>query len=191
MLSFYFLAICISYIFYPVVGSLVTKIKHYYEVKNKTAVRSENSLKIVYFSKNSFDIRYSFDSNKESKYSFSDERFKIESERSTQSINFLNCTSGTMSQNGNQVQVNQNSVSIHFKELFLFTYIKNSGYLNLPLELKRFDQTIIPSNASIVKMKNVELTRAGSNQYLINRLDQNKICSIEFFNNNEFKTINI
>lgn len=95
-----------------------------------------------------------------------------------------------MSQNGNQVQVNQNSVSIHFKELFLFTYIKNSGYLNLPLELKRFDQTI-PSNASIVKMENVELTRASSNQYIINRLDKNKDWSIEFFNNNEFKTINI
>lgn len=83
MLSFYFIALCVSYLFYPVVGSLVTKIKHYYEVKNKTAVRSENSLKIVYFSNNSFDISYSFDSNKESKYSFSDGRFKMESEGST------------------------------------------------------------------------------------------------------------
>lgn len=191
MLSFYFIALCVSYLFDPVVGSFVTKIKHYHEVKNKTAVQSENSLKIPYFSKNSFDISYTFDSNKESKYSFSDGCFKIESERSTQSINFSNCKSGTMSQNGSQVTIHKDTVSIHFKELCLFTYIKNFGYLKLRLELKTLDQKIIHSNTLIKKMQNVKLTREVSNQYTIDRLDQNKGGLIEFFNNNEFKTINI
>ncbi len=191
MLNFFCIALCMSYFFYPVLGGLITKIKNYYEVKNKAAVRSENTLKISRFSKDSFYISYSLDSKQESKYSFFDGSFKMESEQSVQSINCLNCKTATIIQNGNRVAIDQDTVSIYLEKVFLFSYIKNSGCLKLPLELKKIDQKIIPSNASIITMHNVKLTLKDSNQYTIDRLDQNEIGLIEFFNNNALKTMKI